>query len=69
MLGQPGQGDLQHDLTGPLRPPVFLLGVLKTFELAADVDKHACELRTYGHERPHHPLLGSKHLVTKRRWI
>jgi hypothetical protein len=39
MLGKPRQSDLQNDLSGARRPAICLLGLLETFELAANIDQ------------------------------
>jgi hypothetical protein len=57
MPGEPRQGDLQNDLARPLGPTVLLLGVLEAFQLATDIDQHAGDFQTHGHEHPHDPLL------------
>ena len=41
-----GEGDLEHDLAGALRPAVRLLGLFQSFELAANVDEDAADLGT-----------------------
>jgi hypothetical protein len=39
MFGKPRQGDLQNDLPGARRPAICLLGLLETFQLAANIDQ------------------------------
>jgi hypothetical protein len=61
--GKSRQGDLKNDFAGPLRPAILLLRIFQAFQLAADINQHAGDLRTDGHQRAHHPLLGREHLV------
>ena len=69
MARQPSQGDLKYHFAGPLRPAILLLGLFKTFQLAADIDQDSRKFRPNGHHGPHHSFLRREHLVAQARGI
>ena len=57
MPGELAERDLQDDFAGTLRPAAGFFARFKTFQMAADVDQNACEVRADGGKRPLHALV------------
>src|SRR5262245_6533282 len=62
---KPRERKLEHDLAGTLRPAATFLSLFQSFQLAANIDEHAGQLRANGFDCPRDALLGGNDLIAQ----